>query len=434
MTKQTRRTFLGTGLGAGLSAGLATIAAGTSARSQSKSGNLGKPHVVVVGGGAGGATAARYIARDGAGKIDVTLVEADKSYQTCFFSNLYIGGFRSFDSLTHTYDRLVGNYGVAVVHDRAIGVDRDARRVTLQDGSLDYDVLILSPGIDFVPGSVNGWTLEDRQSMPHAYKGGEQVRLLRAQLDAMPKGGVFAIVPPAGAYRCPPGPYERVSMAAYLLKQNNPTAKIIIADPKPVFSKMGLFREAWKKYYKGMIDMNSDVDMSTFSVDPKAMTITLEGEVIKVDACNVIPAQNAGVIAETAGVTQEGWAPVRAEDMRSRLDENIYVLGDASAQGDMPKSGFSANAQAKVCANAVLGRLTGSPIFPPRFMNTCWSLLSEDDGVKIGASYEATPEKIARVDGFVSKRREAPALRKTTYEESLSWYKSMTSDMFGTDS
>lgn len=424
--RQTRRSFLG--------AGLAAMAVGTSARGQSTSAQPGKPQVVIVGGGAAGATAARYIARDGAGKVNVTLVNADKTYQTCFFSNLYIGGFRSFESLGHSYDRLASDYEIAFVHDRAIGIDRDARKVILQGGTLDYDVLILAPGIDFVAGSVNGWTLEDQQRMPHAYKGGEQVRLLRSQLDAMPRGGVFAIVPPAGTYRCPPGPYERVSMAAYLLKQTNPTAKIIIADPKPVFSKMGLFREAWKKHYKGMIDMNSDVDMSTFTVDPNAMTITLDGEVIKVDACNVIPAQNAGTIAQIAGITKDGWAPVRASDMRSRLDENIYVLGDACDQGDMPKSGFSANSQAKVCANAVLGRLTGSPIFPPRYMNTCWSLLSENDGVKIGATYEATPEKIARVEGFVSKRREEPALRKATYEESLNWYNSMTSDMFGTGS
>ncbi len=258
-----------------------------------------------------------------------------------------------------------------------------------------------------------------------------KIRLLKSQIESMPKGGVFAIVPPKGNYRCPPGPYERVSMVAHLLKTHNPTAKIIIADPKPVFSKMGLFREAWKKYYKGMIDMNSDVDMSTFRVDPKGMTITLDNQIIKVDVCNVIPSQKAGKICELAGVVENDWAPVISQDMRSRLDEDIYVLGDAADQGDMPKSGFAANSQAKVCANAILAKLTGSKLYPPRFRNTCWSLLSEDDGVKIGASYEATDEKISKVDGFVSKRREDNALRKANYEDSLAWYKAMTLDMFG---
>ncbi len=392
---------------------------------------VSKPHVVVIGGGAGGATAARYIARDGNGQVDVTLVDANKTYQPCFFSNHYLAGDRDFASLDHSYTTLEREFGIQVVQDTATGIDRDAQKINLQKGILRYDILVLAPGIDFVEGSVNGWSLADQNQMPHAYKGGEQVRRLKSQIEAIPKGGIFAIVAPPGFYRCPPGPYERVCVVANMFKAINPTAKIIIADPKPVFSKMGLFREAWKKYYKGMIDMNSDVDMNTFSVDPQAMTISVDGETIKVDACNIIPAQKAGQIAHTAGIVEDGWAPVRAQDMRSRLDENIYVLGDAAAQGDMPKSAFSANSQAKVCANAILHRLTGAALGPSEFQNTCWSLLAENDSVKIGATYKATSEKIARVDGFVSRRRESAELRKNTYEESLDWYSSITADMFG---
>ena len=422
----TRRSFIG--------AGIATLAATAAARSQSTMGRVTKPHVVIIGGGAGGATAAKYLAKDGAGQIDVTLIEANKTYQSCFFSNHYIGGLREFSSLTHNYEVLKSKFGIQVVHDRAVNVDRTNKNIELENGFLRYDVLVLAPGIDFVEGSVNGWSMADQRRMPHAYKGGEQARLLKAQIDAMPQGGVFAIVPPAGSYRCPPGPYERVCVVANLLKTINPTAKIIIADPKPVFSKMGLFREAWKKYYKGMIAMNSDVDLTKFSVDPKAMTINLDDEVIKVDACNVIPGQKAGMIAHIAGVAENDWAPVHAQDMRSMLDENIYILGDAADQGAMPKSGFSANSQAKVCANAILGRLTGAAVFTPRFSNTCWSMVAENNSVKIGANYRATPDGIAKVDGFVSRRKEDAATRKETYDESLSWYSSITEDMFEANS
>ncbi|EEX08436.1 sulfide dehydrogenase (flavocytochrome c) flavoprotein chain [Ruegeria lacuscaerulensis ITI-1157] len=392
----------------------------------------GKPRVVVIGGGAGGATAARYIAKDSKGAIDVTLVEPTRRYYTCFFSNLYLGGFKEMEDLGHGYGGLAAS-GVNVVHDWAIGVDRDAKTVTLAGGSsLPYDKLILSPGIDFVEGAVPGWDITAQNAMPHAYKAGSQTELLKAQLMAMPEGGTFATVAPPNPYRCPPGPYERVSMVAHFLKANNPTAKIIVADPKPKFSKMALFQEGWANHYEGMIDwIGEDFGGGNVSVDPAAMTLTIDGEETKVDVCNVIPAMKAGRIAELAGVTDGNWAPVNAADMSSKADPDIYVLGDASQQGDMPKSGFSANSQAKVCANAVRGVLTGSKVFPAKFSNTCWSLIDTNDGVKVGATYEATPEKIAKVDGFISQTGESAELRKTTYEESEGWYTGITSDMFG---
>ena len=240
------------------------------------------------------------------------------------------------------------------------------------------------------------------------------------------------MVAPSNPYRCPPGAYERVSMVAHFLKQNNPTAKIIVADPKEKFSKMSLFQEGWNNHYAGMIDwIGSDFGGDVVSVDPNAMTVTIDGEETKVDVCNVIPAMKAGRIAELAGVTDGNWAPVNAADMSTKADADIYVLGDASQQGDMPKSGYSANSQAKVCANAVRGALTGSKVFPAKFSNTCWSLIETNDGVKVGATYEATPEKIAKVDGFISQTGETADVRKATYEESEGWYVGITSDMFG---
>jgi NADPH-dependent 2,4-dienoyl-CoA reductase/sulfur reductase-like enzyme len=392
----------------------------------------GKPRVVVVGGGAGGATAARYVAKDSKGAIDVTLIEPSRAYYTCFFSNLYLGGFKDVEDIGHTYGKIAST-GVNVVHDWAVAVDRDAKTVSLAGGAaVPYDKLILSPGIDFVDGAVDGWDLTSQNAMPHSYKAGSQTELLKAQLAAMPAGGIFAMVAPPNPYRCPPGPYERVSMVAHHLKTNNPTAKIIVADPKPKFSKMGLFQEGWADHYAGMIDwIGGEFGGGAVSVDPNAMTISIDGETTKVDVCNVIPAMKAGGIAHQAGVTEGNWAPVNASDMSTKADQDIYVLGDSSHQGDMPKSGFSANSQAKVCANAVRGALTGSKVFPAKFSNTCWSLIATDNGVKVGATYEATAEKITKINGFVSKTGESADLRKATYEESEGWYSGITADMFG---
>ena len=393
-----------------------------------------RPRVVVIGGGAGGATAARYIAKDSKGAVDVTLVEPTRRYYSCFFSNLYLGGFRDFESLGHTYGTLAAAYGINVVHDWAVSVDRDKKTVGLAGGgSLAYDRLVLSPGIDFRPGSVRGWDLSQQNRMPHAYKAGSQTQLLKAQVAAMRKGGVYCMVAPPNPFRCPPGPYERISMVAHTLKQSNPTAKILIVDPKAKFSKQGLFEDGWQRLYPGMIErVGPDFGGDKVEVRPASMEVVIDGEVTRVDVCNVIPAQQAGRIAAVAGITNKaGWVPVVPHTMQSRADENIHVLGDASQQGDMPKSGFSANSQAKVCAMAVRGALTDSRVFPARFSNTCWSLIGTDDGVKVGASYKATDEKIAKTDGFISKTGESAAMRKATYEESLGWYAGFSKDIFG---
>nr|AFI78382.1 sulfur/thiosulfate oxidation protein SoxF [uncultured bacterium ws101A12] len=394
----------------------------------------GKPKVVVIGGGAGGATVARYIAKDSDGGVDVTLIEPTRTYYTCFFSNLYIGGFRDLNSIGHSYGGLASDYGINVVHDWAVGVDRDTKMVTTAGGhSFGYDALAVSPGIDFVEGSVPGWDVSAQNKMPHSWKAGSQTQLLKAQIEAMPEGGTYCMVAPPNPYRCPPGPYERISMVAHVLKTTNPTAKILIADPKEKYSKQGLFEEGWQKHYTGMIErIGPDFGGNNVSVDPDAMTVDIDGSVETVDVCNVIPAQKAGIIAEMAGLTdRSGFAPIVPATMQSRMDEAVYVLGDATIAGDMPKSGFSANSQAKVAANAIRGALTGSRVFPAKFANTCWSLIETDDGIKVGATYEATEEKIASTESFVSQTGEDADLRKQTYEESIGWYAGITTDMFG---
>ena len=391
------------------------------------------PRVVVIGGGAGGATAAKYIAKDSKGKVDVTLIEASKRYYTCFFSNLYLGDFRNYGSIGHNYYGLAVNRGVNVVHEWATSVDAAAKKVNLgSGGSVSYDKLVISPGIDLKYDSINGYSANVQSKMPHAWKSGTQVQLLKSKVKGMKKGGTFVMVPPPNPYRCPPGPYERVSMVAHKLKKTNPSAKILILEPKPKFSKQGLFEEGWSKHYPGMIEMiGPEMGGKGVEVRPASMEVIIDGETEKVDVCNVIPAMKAGKIAELAGVTDGNWAPTIAHTMQSRKNSDIHILGDAAAQGDMPKSGFSANSQAKVCSMAVRGELTDSKVFPAKFSNTCWSLVDTNDGIKVGASYEATDEKIAKVSGFVSKTGEDASVRKATYEESLGWYAGITSDMFG---
>ena len=394
---------------------------------------MAKPNVVVIGGGAGGATAARYIAKDSKGAVNVVLIEPSRTYYTCFFSNLYLGGFQKMDDLGHSYGGLASG-GVNVVHDWATGVDKGKKMVSTAGGAnIPYDKLVIAPGIDFVDGAVPGWDVAAQNKMPHAYKAGSQTELLKAQLMGMKEGGVFVMVAPPNPYRCPPGPYERVSMVAHQLKKTNPKAKIIILDPKPKFSKQGLFQEGWSNHYEGMIEwLNNDITGGVTGVNPDTMEVMTDGETFKADVCNVIPAMKAGRIAEIAGVTNDkGWAPVNGNTMQSTMDEHVYVLGDASQQGDMPKSGFSANSQAKVCANAVRAAVTGSKQFPAKYSNTCWSLIDTNDGVKVGASYKGTDEKITKTSGFVSKTGEDADLRKKTYEESLGWYAGITKDMFG---
>ncbi len=419
--KLNRRTFLGA----------ATAASATLAAPMVKA--QATPRVVVVGGGTGGATAARYLAKDSNGEIDVTLIEPTRTYYTCYFSNLYIGGFRELNSLAHSYGNLAAEYGINVVHDWAVGIDRDAKTVSLAGGgAVPYDRLVLSPGIDFVEGAIPGWDVKAQNAMPHAYKAGSQTELLKRQIEAMPEGGRFAMIAPPNPYRCPPGPYERISMVAHKLKAENPTAKILLIDPKAKFSKQALFEEGWNRHYAGMIErVGPDFGGANVSVNPATMEVDIDGTVEKVDVCNVIPAQKAGRICDMAGITEGNWAPVSGHTMQSRVDENIHVLGDATNQGDMPKSGFSANSQAKVASMAIRGALTGSRVFPAKFSNACWSLIDTNDGVKVGATYEATDEKIAKVDGFISQTGEDAALRKATFEESVGWYAGITSDMFG---
>lgn len=424
MIRLSRRSF---GLLAGASA--AALSLPFYARAQ------GKPRVVVIGGGAGGATAARYIAKDAGDEVDVTLIEVNAQYTTCFFSNLYLGGYRTFESITHSYDTLTSNYGITVVNGYATGVDRATRTIAMADGSsVSYDRLIVAPGIDLIWDSVPGYSEEASQIMPHSWKAGPQTRLLKEKLDAIENGQQIVMVAPPNPYRCPPGPYERVSMFAHILKEKSFTdSKITIIDPKPKFSKQALFQEGWDKHYPGMIEWyGPDVHGGIVGVDPSSGEVETDLDTFKGDLVNVIPAQRAGMIATAAGLTDDsGFCPIDPFSMRSKMDENVFVLGDACIAGDMPKSGFSANSQAKVAAMNVRGDLIGSKVFPAKYSNTCWSLIETNDGVKVGAQYAPSDEKIASTSKFISQTGEDANQRQVTFEESVGWYQGITTDIFG---
>jgi sulfide dehydrogenase [flavocytochrome c] flavoprotein chain len=390
--------------------------------------------VIVIGGGAGGATCARYLAKDSQEVLAVTLVEEQPRYTTCFYSNLYLAGWRDFDSITHGYDGLEAA-GVEIAPMRAVGVDPVAKSVRLKGGEmLTYDKLVVAPGIDLDYDSIEGYSEQTAEIMPHSWKGGVQTKLLRSQLEAMPDGGLLVITAPPEPYRCPPGPYERASLIAYYFTQAKPKSKILILDAKDTFSKQALFEEAWNTYYKGMVEwVPGEFGGTVTSVDPKAMTITsAAGDVHKADVANVVPAQEAGRIAHEAGLVDgSGWCPIVPASMRSRNQPDIFVLGDAAIASPMPKSAFSANSQAKVVAMTIRSELTGSRSFPARYRNTCWSSLAPDDTVKLGANYEPGEERIESVDPFVSAAGESRDVRAANRQEADAWYDSITADIFG---
>ncbi len=426
MTRMTRRNFTmltGASLGALASPLFAPAVIGQA-----------KPKLVVVGGGPAGGTVARYVQKDAEGKVDVTLIEPHSSFTTCFFSNLHVGGYRDLNSITHIYDG-ARRAGVRVFHEAAASIDREKRTVSLHRGeSFSYDRLVVAPGIDIKFDSVPGYSEEAAEVMPHAWKPTNQIELLVRKLNALNDGDTIVMVAPPNPYRCPPGPYERASMFAHVLKKKGHTkSRIIILDPKPTFSKQALFLEGWEKHYPGMIEwQDPKIYGGIKGVDASTGEVKTDLATYKAALANVIPAQMAGKIARDAGLAdQSGFCPIDPETMKSKMDPNVFVIGDACIPGDMPKSAFSANSQAKVAAMVIRGELTGSRIFPARYTNTCWSLIETDDNVKVGGTYEPGEGKIKAVTTFVSQKDEPADLRKQNYKELEDWYASIVADVFG---
>ncbi|WP_287916960.1 NAD(P)/FAD-dependent oxidoreductase [Comamonas sp.] len=419
-----RRTVLGSAV-----AGAASLAMPAIVRAQG-----GAAHVVVVGGGFGGATAARYL-KARAPQVRVTLIEPAQRFYTCPFSNLVLAGLRSFESIGHSYDGL-RKAGIEVIHARADNIDTSARRVLLSSGqALSYDKLVLSPGIDMRWGALEGYDEAASQLAPHAWKAGPQTLLLKKQIDAMPDGGKFVMVIPANPFRCPPGPYERAAMVAHYFKQHKPKSKILLLDNKDAFSKQGLFLQGFKALYGDMIEwVKQSDDGQVARVDAKRLEVeTSFGTKHQADVLNVIPPQKAGFIADRAGVTDaSGWVPVKPDSFESTLVSNVYVLGDATQAAPMPKSGFSANTQGKVAAAVIAAQLTGQAAPAAAFANTCYSLIGTNYGISVAGVYRTDAGKLIEVagSGGVSPADADAGFRKAEAEYGAAWYKSISTDIW----
>ncbi len=391
--------------------------------------------VVVVGGGFGGATAAKYIKRGDPG-IDVTLVEPNKTFYTCPFSNLVLAGERSLDSIGHNYRELRDVYGVNVVHAMAEDVDPDARKVRLAGGeTLEYDRLLLSPGIDIQWDALEGYGEEAANHAPHAWKAGDQTLLLRRQLEAMDDGGLFLIVAPDNPFRCPPGPYERASLVAHYFSRHKPNSKVLILDAKDNFSKQGLFQQGWQEVHGDRIEwVGRSDDGEVTRVDAQAREVeTAFGTRHTADVLNVIPPQKAGFIAERAGVTDaSGWVPVRAETFESRQVSDIYVVGDATVAAPMPKSGFAANTQGKVAAAAIVASLTDREPTAPSWANTCYSLIDPEYGISVAGVYGVENDEIIATSDGLSPMEADSAHRRMEAEYAVGWYNAISQDTWGT--
>jgi NADPH-dependent 2,4-dienoyl-CoA reductase/sulfur reductase-like enzyme len=389
---------------------------------------------VIIGGGFGGASVARAL-KAGDPSLDVTLVEANPTYTACPFSNEVIAGLRPIEA--QIFDLAgVTRAGVTVIQATATGVDPTARKVTLQgQNPLDYDRLVLSPGVDLNYAALPGYSEAAAERMPHAWKAGPQTLLLRAQLEAMPDGGVVVISAPANPYRCPPGPYERASLIAYYLKTRKPRSKLILLDAKDVFSKQKLFQQAWAALYPGLLEWVSLSDGGKVnSVDPAAMTFTTDFNVQKADVANVIPPQRAGAIAALAGVADRtGWCPIDPITFESKLQPNIHVIGDAAIAGAMPKSAFAANAQAKTCAAAIIRALSGQLPIEPRLMNTCYSLVAPEYGISVAGVYRPVAGVLTDIEGAggTSPLEASPRIRGLEAGYGEAWYKAITAEAFG---
>jgi NADPH-dependent 2,4-dienoyl-CoA reductase/sulfur reductase-like enzyme len=393
-----------------------------------------KPKLVVVGGGAAGATAAKYVAKDSAGAIDVALIEPSRQFTTCFHSNLYLGGFRNWESLTHSYEALASRYGIKLVHQRAQAIDRDTRTVRLSDGTrLAYDRLVVAPGIDLKFDSVPGYSEAASEVMPHAWIPGAQMQLLKRQLDAVEDGGLIVIIAPPNPYRCPPAPYERASMMAHVLKsKGHKKSLIVILDAKDSFSEQALFQEGWERHYPGMLEwQDPKIHGGIKRVDASSMNVETDLATYEANLINVIPAQISGRIARDCGLAnQTGYCAIDPASMKSTVDANVYVIGDGCIAGEMPKSASTANSQAKVAAAMIRNELMGTEPVPARYTTACWSLIETEDAVKVDGKYEPSSGKIVTVESSVSKTGESADVRRNTQAENMAWYAGITADIF----
>jgi len=411
----------------GITAAATSLAAPSILRAQSAG------RIVVVGGGFGGATCARALKRADA-KLQITLIEPNRTFISCPFSNEVIAGLRDMEAQQFGYDKLAAE-GISVVAQAATTIDTQKRSVTAADGeAFGYDRLVLSPGIDFHVEALPGYDDAASEKMPHAWKAGPQTLLLRRHLEAMADGGTVAIAIPANPSRCPPAPYERASLIAHYLKTTKPRSKVLILDAKDAFSQQRLFERAWKELYGDMIER---VALSqggrVTSVDAASKTIVTEFGNYTPDVANVIPPQRAGRIAEIAGAADAtGWCPIDPVTFESKLVKDIHVIGDACLGGGIPKSASAASAQGKACAAAIIALLAGRTPEAPRLTGVCYTTVAPGYGFSLAGNYQPKGDIFAEVEGGATSPVDAPReLRTREAAEAEHWFQTITADCFG---
>lgn len=390
--------------------------------------------IVIVGGGFGGATAARSLRRF-LPNASITLVEPNTVYTACPFSNLVIGRTRDITDQTFTYSSLAQS-GITIIHDRAITIDASRKQIGLGSGALlTYDRLILSPGIDFRWGAIEGYDRAAAERAPHAWKAGIQTALFRDQLAAMDDGGLVVMSVPAPPFRCPPGPYERASLIANYLKTHKPRSKLLILDHQDSFSKMPLFKEAWAENYPDHLEWRGASDDGRVSrFDAPSLTLSTDFEDIRADVANIIPPQKAGEIAHSAGVVDAtGWCPINATSFESTLQNSIHVIGDATISAPMPKSAFSANLQAKICAIAVARLMSDLEPEPTVLANTCYSFITPDQAVSISGIYSNTLGQFRNIAGAggMTPTGAMANVRVAEAAQAEAWFAAITGEAFG---
>ncbi|GLR88934.1 FCSD flavin-binding domain-containing protein [Bradyrhizobium iriomotense] len=393
----------------------------------------GAARVVVIGGGFGGAACARALKRSET-TLQVTLVEPNRTFTACPFSNEVIAGLREIEAQQFGYEKIASD-GVSVIAQAATAIDPQARRVTLADGSsLSYDRLVLSPGVDFHFDGLPGYDEAASQKMPHAWTAGEQTLLLRRQLEAMEDGGVVAIAVPANPSRCPPAPYERASLIAHYLKANKPRSKVLILDAKDNFTQQKLFEKAWAELYGGMIERVSlSQGGRVTSVDPASNTVITEFGNYTPQVANVIPPQRAGRIAAIAGAADTtGWCPIDPMTFESRLMPSIHVIGDACLGGGIPKSASAASAQGKACANAIVNLIAGRAPETPRLTGVCYNTVAPAYGFSLAGNYQPKGDIFAEVEGGATSPLDAPPERRAREAaDAERWFQTITAATFG---
>ncbi len=411
----------------GLALGASTLALPYAAMGQTKA------KIVIIGGGFGGATAARTLKRL-LSAASITLIEANPTYTACPFSNLVISSDRQLSQQQFTYEALEAE-GIDVIVDLATDVEPEAQTVTLKgEGKLSYDRLILSPGVDIRWGALEGYDESAAELLPHAWKAGPQTLLLKQQLQALEDGQTVIMSVPPAPYRCPPGPYERASMIAHYLKAQKPRSKLLVLDAKDSFSKQALFEEAWAEHYPDHLEWRGAIDDGRVTrVDASTRTASTDFEDIAAGIINVIPPQKAGAIAERAGVTDStGWCPINPLSFESLLQPGIHVIGDATIAAPMPKSAFSANLQAKICSIAVARQLSGLDTQPTTLANTCYSYTAPSEAISIAGVYSNSDAKLMSISGAggVSPLGAPKSVRQAEAAQASTWFQTITTEAF----